>query len=110
MANQPSTSSHDAFDLAGQEAARGDAQDKATQRARRDIEDLKWLMANRRGRRFVLSILERAGVWRLSFNPNALQMAFNEGTRNEGLALVKKLTTHCPDLYTQMLKEQNEDE
>lgn len=70
-----------------------------------EIDDLKWLMSNKRGRRFVFRVLERAGVWRLSFNTNALSMAFNEGQRNEGLRLMANITAHCPDRYTEMLEE-----
>ncbi len=73
-----------------------------------EIDDMKWLMSNKRGRRFVARLLERAGVWRLSFNTNALTMAFNEGTRNEGLRLLAQITAHCPDRYTEMLKESKE--
>ena len=107
MATQPL---HDAFDLAGQEAARANSEDRAKLKARIDTEDTKWLMSNKRGRRLVHGLLERAGVWRLSFSTNALQMAFNEGMRNEGLALLAKLMTHCPETYAQMLKEQKDDE
>ena len=102
------TSTYDAFDLAGQESARADADEKVKLRQRQDIEDLKWLMSNKRGRRVVYSILERAGVWRLSFNTNALTMAFNEGARNEGLAMTAKLMTHAPESYALMLKEHTE--
>lgn len=102
--------SYDAFDLRAQEAVREDAEEKAKLRARLEIDDLKWLMSNKRGRRVMHGLLERAGVWRLSFHTNALQMAFNEGTRNEGLALLAKLSEHCPELYSLMLKEHRDDE
>jgi len=89
-----------------------DAQEELSKRARftadLEINDLKWLMSNKRGRRFVHRLLERAGVWRLSFNTNALSMAFAEGTRNEGLRLLAQLTEHCLDRYTEMLQEQKE--
>ncbi len=106
MAKEP----YDAFDLRAQDTAREEAEDRAKMRARLDIDDIKWLMSNKRGRRVIHGVLERAGVWRLSFHTNALQMAFNEGTRNEGLAMLAKLTDHCPELYAQMLKEHKEDE
>lgn len=101
---------YDAFDLRAQEDARKDAEEKAKLRARIEIDDLKWVMSNKRGRRMMHGILERAGVFRLSFHTNALQMAFNEGTRNEGLAVLAKLMEHCPELYSLMLKEQKDDE
>lgn len=105
-----SDKSYDAFDIRAQEDARKDAEERAKLNARIEIDDLKWVMQNKRGRRFVRGILERAGVWRLSFHTNALQMAFNEGSRNEGLALLSKLMEHCPEFYSQMLKEHKEDE
>lgn len=101
---------YDAFDIRAQEDARKDAEEKAKLRARIEIDDLKWVMSNKRGRRMMHGILERAGVFRLSFHTNALQMAFNEGTRNEGLAVLAKLMEHCPELYSLMLKEQKDDE
>ena len=52
--------------------------------------------------------LDRAGVWRLSFNPDALVTAFNEGQRNGGLRLLAQVTRHCPERYADMLREQME--
>ena len=98
--------SHDPLDLRGQEQARKEAQERAVVVAKTDEEDIKWLMSSKRGRRIVYGLLERAGIWRLSFNTNALQMAFNEGNRNEGLALMAKLMAGCPESYAVMLKEQ----
>jgi hypothetical protein len=80
--------------------------DRARFESELEIGDLKWLMSNKRGRRFVFRLLERAGVWRLSFNTNALTMAFSEGTRNEGLRLLAQITEHCLDRHAEMLKEQ----
>lgn len=98
----------DPLDIQGQEHARADAEDRARRALEIEIDDLKWLMSNKRGRRFIFRLLERAGVWRLSFNTNALTMAFNEGTRNEGLRLLAQVTAHCPDRYMEMLKESKE--
>lgn len=70
-----------------------------------EVDDLKWLMSDKRGRRVVARLLERAGVWRSSFNSDALQMAFNEGVRNEGLRLLDMVTAHCRERYVEMLKE-----
>lgn len=99
---------HDTFDIAGQQAAREEAARRAQQRARIEADDLKNIMSNKRGRRFVHGILEGAGVFRSSFHTNALTMAFNEGARNEGLKLVDEISEHCPDMWMQMQKEQKE--
>lgn len=96
----------DAIDIYAIEDARQAHADRAKYEAELEIADLKWLMSNKRGRRFVYRLLERAGVWRLSFNTNALSMAFAEGTRNEGLRLMALVTEHCLDRYAEMLQEQ----
>lgn len=101
--------SHDPFDLDSRESQEADAAQRAKLIGKIEEEDLKWLMQSKRGRRIARRQLERAGVFQLSFNTNALTMAFNEGRRNEGLALVSKLLAMTPDQYTLMLKENNED-
>lgn len=98
----------DPLDIHALDRAKADADDRARQAHDLEVDDLKWLLSNKRGRRFVLRLLERAGVWRLSFSTNAATMAFNEGTRNEGLRLMAQITTHCPDRYIEMLKESKE--
>jgi hypothetical protein len=99
----------DPLDIRSQEQAQAQADDRSRLALQIEIDDLKWLMSNKRGRRFVARLLERAGVWRLSFNTNALAMAFSEGQRNEGLRLLAQVTAHCPDRYTELLKESTND-
>lgn len=98
----------DPLDLRGQERAKLDEGSRAAQALQVEVDDLKWLMSNKRGRRFVFRLLERAGVWRISFNTNALTMAFNEGMRNDGLRLLAQLNEHCQARYTDMIKESKE--
>ena len=96
---------HDPFDTAGQDFAQEQSDERNRLAAQVEIDDLKWLMSNKRGRRFIHRSLDRAGVWRSSFNTNALTMAFSEGQRNEGLRLLAQITTHAPERYAEMLKE-----
>ena len=96
----------DPFDHAALEAQQQRRGDKAKLEAQREADDLKWLMGSRRGRRLVWRQLERAGVFRLSFNTNAMQMAFAEGGRNEGLRTLAQIHATCPESYAEMLKEQ----
>ena len=65
-------------------------------------------MGSKRGRRIVWRFLDRAGVFRLSFNTNAMTMAFAEGNRNEGLRILAQIHALCPELYTTMVKETND--
>jgi hypothetical protein len=71
----------------------------------KDVEDTKWLMSSKRGRRVVNRLLQQAGVFRSSFHTNALQMSFNEGNRNGGLILLADITENCPDRYAEMIEE-----
>lgn len=96
---------HDPTDLAGQAADREEQIDRARLITQVEVDDIKWLMSSERGRRIAHRQLERAGVWRSSFDLNALSMAFSEGRRNEGLALMAQIATHCPERYTKMLTE-----
>lgn len=68
-------------------------------------EDIKWLMQSKRGRRVIWRLLEQAGVFRLSFRPDAMQMSFAEGQRNSGLRILALVHDLCADLYPVMIKE-----
>ncbi len=69
-----------------------------------EVADLKWVMSDQRGRRFVWRQLATAGIYRPSYTGDD-RTIFNEGQRNVGLHLLTAITTHCPDEYLQMLKE-----
>jgi hypothetical protein len=98
----------DPLDLRGQEAdkARRDAEQKLA-RENEDA-DLKWLMGRKQGRRFLWHLLEKSRVFQLSFNTNALSMAFAEGNRNFGLITLAQIHMLCPELYPVMVKENTE--
>lgn len=95
----------DAFDLEAQDKARQEQNLAIKRRAKEDSDDWKWLMGQKRGRRMVWRMLERAGVFRSSFDPDSLQMAFNEGARNEGLHTVNAIMSNCPEHWTTMSRE-----
>lgn len=101
-------SNYDPIDTRSQERAKADIDQRRTLSKDTEEGDLKWLMGSKRGRRIVWRFLDRAGVFRLSFNTNAMQMAFAEGNRNEGLRMLDHIHTHCPELYPTMVREANE--
>lgn len=96
---------YDPTDIRQQERAKADTETRT--RLAKDTEegDVKWLMGSRRGRRIIWRQLDRAGVFRLSFNTNAMTMAFAEGNRNEGLRILALIHSLCPELYPTMVKE-----
>jgi hypothetical protein len=65
--------------------------------------DLKWLVADPRGRRIVRRQLERSGIWRSSFTGDALNTAYREGERNGGLRLLAQITRHAPERLVEIL-------
>jgi len=83
----------------------------ARERRRRQIDDLKWLMAHPQGRRIVTRLFEETGTMRTSFNHSGSVMAFNEGKRAIGIFLTGEILDAAPDGYFKLLKDyQGKDE
>lgn len=100
---------YDPFDInarAEDDAAREARLSKDTED---EVGDWKWLMSNKRGRRIVWRLLEKAGVYRSSFNNSGSVTAFNEGQRNVGLRLLAITQQHCAEQYLTLLQEKNSD-
>jgi hypothetical protein len=77
----------------------------AREQRRKELDDIKWLMAHPQGRRVVTRLLEEAGVNRTSFNHSGSVMAFSEGKRHIGLFLTAELLQAAPEGYFKLLKE-----
>lgn len=99
---------HDPLDLIGQERTAAATAEEERLAREKEQNDLRWVMSNKQGRRFIYRLLSEAGVYRLSFNTNNAVMAFNEGGRNIGLNLLNNVMGSCPERYTEMLAEQKE--
>lgn len=70
------------------------------------VDDLRWLMSDKRGRRIIRRFLGEYGVYRISMvQADAQGTAFNEGRRSCGLQLLDALTQHCPDKFVLMQEE-----
>ncbi len=100
-------SSLDPLDLDAQVKADEDRQTRSRELARIEGEDFKWLMSDKRGRRFVWSLLEKTGVYRSSFTGNS-ETFFREGARNVGLMVMAMVHENCPARYNLMVEEQKE--
>lgn len=86
-------------------AARAEKALKAQLERQTEIDDLLWLMSDKRGRRVMWRLLQRSGIYRTSFTGEALSMAFKEGERNQGLRLMDQVMQHCPERFSVMQKE-----
>lgn len=102
-------STYDPLDLRGQERAKAERETREKLARETEQVDLRWLMGSKRGRRIVWRLLDQSGVFRLSFNTNAMQMAFAEGNRNFGNRTLAMVHTLTPELYAVMVKEQGND-
>ena len=102
-------SSYDPTDLRSQQEQKQEAEARKLLAREAEKADLKWLMSSKTGRRIMWRLLDLTGPFRISFDPNAMKMAFNEGNRNLGNQLFNEVMTLCPELYPVMVKEQRND-
>ena len=93
------------MEMPDETARRESAQLKARLRQETEEADYRCLMSTVQGRRIVWRMLERAGVFRSSFSSDAMAMAFNEGNRNSGLALLATVSNLSPAEYVEMMEE-----
>ena len=103
--DQRRVTNYDPLDLRGQAKAKADRELRERIARENEEADIKWLMSSKRGRRIVWRLMDRAGVFRSSFNTNSMSMAFAEGNRNYGLQILGIIQTQCPELYPVMMKD-----
>lgn len=97
--------SYEPFDIIAQEEAlaeKSDANRLAEQTAK---EDLKFVMNDVRGRRFMWRFLEGAGIYRSSFVADSATIYFLEGERNAGLKMLAKIQQVTPEGFILMQQE-----
>ena len=102
-------SEYDPTDLRGQERTKADKVVRDRLSRENEEADLKRLMSSKRGRRYVWRLLDQTGVFRLSFNTNAMTMAFAEGNRNFGNRTLAMVLSLCHEHYPSMVKENTSD-
>lgn len=70
------------------------------------LDDIRWVLSNRKGRRLLWFVLSLCGVFRASFvAKDSNQTAFNEGRRDVGLRLLRDIASANPKAYSQMEDE-----
>lgn len=68
-------------------------------------EDLAFVMADPRGRRFMWALMGKCGVYTNAFNTNFGVSAFACGRQSVGQDLLRRVTTERPEQYLQMQAE-----
>ena len=74
----------------------------------REVEDLKWLMGHRQGRRIMWRVLGMTGLFRNPHIPGTNDVLFRCGEQNIGQMLNAEIHTICPEQYPVMVKEHQE--
>lgn len=99
MANDPT-------DLRARQKEQRDEEGRRRAERQAQIEDVKWLLSHPQGRRFIWRLLEKAGIYRSTFNSDHSASAFAEGVRSVGLMIIADVFAADPDAYATMMKEQ----
>jgi len=71
----------------------------------RDLSDLKEFGSTPAGRRVLWRLLSLSGIYRSSMSENPLLMAFSEGARDMGLALMMDLDELDPNILVMARRE-----
>ena len=74
-----------------------------------EIDDIRFVLSTRQGRRFIWRHLTNAGIFQSCFTGNSSTF-FNEGRRDIGLKILAEVNASSPDSYILMMKESNEGE
>lgn len=94
----------DPYDQEAIEQQQADARSAAQLAQHTRKEDLKWLMDNERGRRFMLRLLDRTGLRKEPMTGNS-QTFYNLGAVAIGRELEGEIFAHCPEQYLKMITE-----
>lgn len=99
---------HDPLDSGAQEAAEAKQAEATRLQRDREVDDFKWLMGHRQGRRVMWRLLGITGVFRNPHVPGTDDVLFRCGMQNIGQQLLGEIHTICPEHYTTMMKEHTE--
>lgn len=97
----------DPTDIAGQEAARSNADTEQALARRAECDDLTWLLSDKRGRRVMWRLLAQCGVFRNAFAGDPNLTIFRTGEQNIGHWLLAEIHAVAPETYGKMVKEAN---
>jgi hypothetical protein len=85
------------------------AAQKEQSRRDKELNDLRFILNDVQGRRFLWRYLGECGVFRSSFTGSS-ETFFREGERNVGLKLINDIHEASPEAYILMIKENKESE
>jgi hypothetical protein len=77
---------------------------QADKKRAKQLEDLRFVLSDARGRRVINRLLEKTGVYRNPFTGNS-ETYFRCGEMNVGQFLIAEVQSVSPDSYMNLLKE-----
>lgn len=80
------------------------AEGKVRKTREQELIDIKWILSEPIGRRFLWRYLDICGVFRSSFTQSS-ETFFLEGQRNIGLKILADINEAHPEAYLLMMKE-----
>ncbi len=98
--------SFDPLDLDALDTEHAAAQQQTRNDQRVAVDDMRWLMNDKRGRRFVWRLLEETQAYSSTFRAgDPHTSAYLEGKRAIGLFVLDVINKHFADQYVLMLQE-----
>jgi hypothetical protein len=73
-----------------------------------ELNDLRYVLNDVQGRRFLWKMLADCGIYESSFTGNNSETFFKEGSRKVGLKIMTDIMEASPESYLVMLKESKE--
>lgn len=98
----------DPTDVLAQEQWQAEQEEKRLERKRQAAEDLKWIMSDKRGRRFIWHLLEISAFLVNAFTGQREFTDFNCGKALMGQTIFADINIHCPARYETMVQEAQE--
>lgn len=95
----------DPTDIAASDERDASRKEAKQQLIEQEIDDLKWLMSDKRGRRIMWNLLAFTGVFRQPFTGDAENTIFGCGMMNVGQKYLGDINNHAPERYNQMVTE-----
>lgn len=81
------------------------AEKETKSEAQLSAEHLRTMMLEQQGRKWFFDLLTKCHILRNPFSPDPLRMSFECGEMNIGQQVFIELQAACPDLYLQMMEE-----
>lgn len=82
-----------------------EADGKVKRGREKELEDFRFLLGQKQGRRALWRILNKTRVFQSSLHPSGSMVYFYEGIRNVGLDIMSDITEADPESYFLMMKE-----